>query len=248
MFSPFIGIKRLEVMQNYTIIWDFDGTILPLDPFDSEQSLLILRMNQTEKPFGWLKKRYARAIIYADRREWLRNSFKKSYIRLLKGTPASTLDEVCGDLAEKISTADRNVYRTLKAAGYDMIVLSCGTADLSERVLKVAGLKDCFSLIEGNRFQFDADRIAGMQLRLPNPDDKLAMMPKLNLSPDQTVVVGDGYTDLPLLKWSAIPVMIDRSGQKKKRFTSHKFYFISSISEIVELIAETATHAKRVDE
>ncbi len=235
-------------MQNYTIIWDFDGTILPLDPFDSEQSLLILRMNQTEKPFGWLKKRYARAIIYADRREWLRNSFKKSYIRLLKGTPASTLDEVCGDLAEKISTADRNVYRTLKAAGYDMIVLSCGTAGLSERVLTLAGLFDCFSRIEGNRFRFIEDQIAGMDFHCPDPDDKLKRVQTLKLSPQQTIVVGDGYTDLPLLKWSAIPVMIDRTGMKKKRFTSHNFYFISSIPEIMNLIKETATNAKRADE
>ena len=38
----------------------------------------------------------------------------------------------------------------------DMIVLSCGTVDLSERILRFAGIEDCFGLIEGNRFQFDA--------------------------------------------------------------------------------------------
>ena len=122
-----------------------------------------------------------------------------------------------------------------------MMVLSCGTADLSERVLTFAGLFDCFSQIEGNRFQFDADRIVGMQLRLPNPEDKLTMIKKLNLSPDRTIVVGDGYTDLPLLNWASIPVIVDRSGQKKKRFTSHNFYFISSIPEIMNIIEENLT-------
>jgi len=107
-----------------------------------------------------------------------------------------------------------------------MMVLSCGTADLSERVLRFAGLFDCFSRIEGNRFQFDADRIVGMQLRLPNPEDKLIMIKRLNLPPDRTIVVGDGYTDLPLLNWASIPVIIDRSGKKKKQFTSRNFYFI----------------------
>jgi phosphoserine phosphatase len=110
-----------------------------------------------------------------------------------------------------------------------MMVLSCGTVDLSERVLKFAGLSDCFNRIAGNRFRFDADRIVGMQLRLPNPEDKLAMIKKLNLSADHTIVIGDGYTDLPLLNWASIPVIIDRSGKKKKQFTSHHFYFISSI-------------------
>ena len=224
-----------------TIIWDFDGTILPLAPYDSEQSLLLHRMNQPEQSFGLLKKAFVRAIICADRRERFRKTFKRSYIRLLKGTPSSALDAVSRNLAQKISTQDRNVFRQLKADGYGMMVLSCGTADLSERVLKFAGLSDCFSRIEGNRFQFDADRIVGMQLRLPNPADKLALIKKLNLSPDKTIVVGDGYTDLPLLKWSSIPVVMDRSGRKKKEFASHHFYFISSTAQIMNLIEENVS-------
>jgi phosphoserine phosphatase len=106
-------------------------------------------------------------------------------------------------------------------------------------ILKYAGIEDCFGLIEGNRFQFDEDRIVGMHLRLPDPDDKLTMMNKLNLSPERTIVVGDGYTDLPLLNWSSIPVIIDRTGKKKKEFTSNNFHFITSIPEITNIIQET---------
>jgi phosphoserine phosphatase len=217
-------------MGKFTIIWDFDGTILPLAPFDSEQSLLQYRMNQRAAPFDWLKKAYVKAIVYADRRERLRRVFKKSYIRLLKGTPSKVLDEVSRDLAEKIPTADRNVFRQLKTDGYDMLVLSCGTADLSERVLRYAGLFDCYSRIAGNRFQFDADRIMGMQLQLPNPQDKLNLIKQLNLSPHKTMVVGDGYTDLPLLNWASVPVVIDRSGKKKKTIylPSLLFYILKS--------------------
>jgi phosphoserine phosphatase len=223
-------------MKKFTIIWDFDGTILPSTPFDSEQSLLMYRMNQPDKPFGWFKKGYTKAIIYADQRERLRKTFKRLYIQLLKGTTSSTLDEVCRSLAEKLSTPDRLTLKKLKNDGYRMIVLSCGSVDLSERILRFAGIEDCFDLIEGNRFQFDEDRIAGMHLRLPDPDDKLAMMNKLNLSPERTIVVGDGYTDLPLLNWSSIPVMIDRTGKKKKGFTSNNFHFITSTPEIMNII------------
>jgi phosphoserine phosphatase len=108
-------------------------------------------------------------------------------------------------------------------------------------MLKFAGIEDCFGVIEGNRFQFDGDRIVGMHLRLPDPGDKLTMMNKLNLSPQRTIVVGDGYTDLPLLNWSSIPVMIDRTGKKKKGFTSYNFHFITSIPEIMNIIKETVT-------
>jgi phosphoserine phosphatase len=225
-------------MSASTIIWDFDGTILPLAPYDSEQSLLIHRMFQAEKPLGWFKKRYARAVIYADRREWFRQTFKKSYIQLLRGTPSSALDAVCRQLADKISPADRQVLRKLKSEGHEMMVLSCGTADLSERILKFAELIDCFCLIEGNRFQVAQERIAGMHLRLAEPKDKLALAKRLNLSPRHTIVVGDGYTDLPLLKWSSVPVMIDRTGKKKKEFASHNFYFITSIPEIINIVRQ----------
>ncbi len=223
-------------MKKISIVWDFDGTILPLKPYDSEQSLLMHVMNQTRKSFGCLKKAYTKAIIYADQHERLRRTFKTSYIRLLKGTPSGVIDEVCRKLAEKISTVDRQVYRQLKADGYQMMVLSCGTADLSERVLKFAGLENCFNLIEGNRFQFDKNRITGMQLRLPDPEDKLHMMSVLKLSPDRTMVIGDGYTDLPLLNWSAMPVLIDRSGKKKKTFSAFDFYFITAIPQIQSVI------------
>ncbi len=117
-----------------------------------------------------------------------------------------------------------------------MMVLSCGTANLSERVLKFAGLEDCFNLIEGNRFKFHKNRITGMQLRLAHPKDKLHMMSVLNLSPDRTMVIGDGYTDLPLLNWSAMPVLVDRSGKKKKTFSAHDFYFITAIPQIRSVI------------
>ena len=228
-------------MKKLTIVWDFDGTILPHEPFDSEQSLLINVMNRPQKPFGWLKKAFTKTIVFADQRERLRRTFKMFYIRLLKGTPSAELDEVCRHLAEKISAADRNVLRQLKEDGHNMMVLSCGTADLSERVLRFAGLLDCFSLIEGNRFRFAGDRIAGMELRLPDPADKLLMMQQLNLSPDLTMVVGDGYTDLPLLDWSTMPVVMDRSGKKKKYFSDRNFYFISSIPEITNIIDKTQT-------
>ena len=155
---------------------------------------------------------------------------------MLKGTPNSVLDEVCCQLAHKISSADRRAIRTLNDDGYDMIVLSCGTADLSERVLKSAELYDCFRLIDGNRFRFDKDHIQGMDLRLPNPDDKLNMMHRLKLPPDRTIVVGDGYTDLPLLNWTSIPVVIDRTGRKKKQFAFNRFCFITSIPELTDLL------------
>jgi phosphoserine phosphatase len=52
--------------------------------------------------------------------------------------------------------------------------------------------------------------------------------------------VGDGYTDLPLLKWSSIPVVVDRTGKENKEFVSHNFYFIPSVPGIMDIVKTTA--------
>ncbi len=50
------------------IVWDYDGTILPFVPFDSEQYLLdFLNRNSSSIPF--YKKLVSKAAIYADNRE-----------------------------------------------------------------------------------------------------------------------------------------------------------------------------------
>jgi len=61
-------------MKNYTIIWDFDGTILPSDPYDSEQTLLLYKLNAPEEKTSLVKSIVAKAVIYADKREWLGKS------------------------------------------------------------------------------------------------------------------------------------------------------------------------------
>ena len=223
-------------MRQHTIIWDFDGTILPTEPYDSEQSLLIHKLNEQKKEISLFKRWVAQAIIYADMKEWIGKYFKKYYIWVLKGTHTDTLDEVAKHLAEKISEKDRQTFFRLKANGHYMMIISCGTLDLSERILKVAGVDKCFELIEGNRFQIENNKIVGMDMFVPAPEDKLKLISAQGVFPEQSVVVGDGYTDLPLLDRAGLPVMIDRTGEKKDQFANKGYCFISSICEIMELI------------
>ena len=63
-------------MRQHTIIWDFDGTILPTEPYDSEQSLLIHKLNEQKKEISLFKRWVAQAIIYADMKEWIGKYFK----------------------------------------------------------------------------------------------------------------------------------------------------------------------------
>jgi len=63
-------------MKKYTIIWDFDGTILPSDPYDSEQETVIYILNQMSKRIHPVRRLFANAMIYADMKKMLRRRFK----------------------------------------------------------------------------------------------------------------------------------------------------------------------------
>ena len=223
-------------MKLHTIIWDFDGTILPSTPYDSEQTLLRYILKESSERVSFLKRIIAKAVIYADMKEWLGASFKKYYIWILKGTRIESLDRVAKNLVLRVSIADRKTFLRLKRDGHHMMVLSCGTLDLIERTLQLAEISGCFDRIYGNRFRFLNNRILSMDLNVLKPKDKLTLVGDQGISPEQTIVVGDGYTDIPLLAWAKIPVVIDRTGKKRKKYNHMEYYFISSIPELFDLV------------
>jgi phosphoserine phosphatase len=120
-----------------------------------------------------------------------------------------------------------------------MMVLSCGTADLSERTLTYAELGECFEIIAGNRFKISRGLINGMTLHVPNPVDKVKWLKHKGISADETIAVGDGYTDIPLLDWAKISVLVDRTGKKQKKYAHKNYHFVHSLSEILNIVANS---------
>jgi phosphoserine phosphatase len=224
-------------MKKNTMVWDFDGTLLPIDPYDSEQSLLVYQMQQTTGKFSFHEKLAARSIIYADKKEWLPGKyFKWPYARLLKGTPVHALDRVAEGLAQKISAIDRSSIRELAGCGYDMLVVSCGTADLIQRVLEFAGIAHNFSHILANCFIFKNNRIDGMRYSILTPEDKLAALATRHIRPEACIAVGDGYTDIPLLDKASVPILMDPTGGKHRLVKAKGYHTIASIPELIPLL------------
>jgi len=108
-------------MQTDTIIWDFDGTLLPLAPYDSEQTLMLYKLDETAPRPPVFVRAIARLLIGADRRQILRKTLKRFYIRLMKGTPAAVTDHVGERLSDKISLKDRQTISRLKSENYRFI-------------------------------------------------------------------------------------------------------------------------------
>jgi len=223
-------------MKTTTIIWDFDGTLLPLTPYDSEQALMRFKLDDIDSRPPWIIRAVAWILILADRRQMLRKTFKQFYIQLMKGTPAAVMDQVGQRLSDSIPAEDRQAIARLKSLDYRMFVLSCGTADLSERTLQCAGLEGCFETIAGNRFKINNGLINGMTLHVPNPVDKVKWVKKMGLSSANTIAVGDGYTDIPLLDWAEKSVLVDRNGNKRTKYKHKDYRFISSTPEIFKVL------------
>ena len=229
-------------MKPSMIIWDFDGTLVPNDPYDSEQTLLLYKLNEGGEKLPFFIRALALTLLYADQKEHLRKVFKRFYIRFMTGTAMDIFDPVCTRLAAKISEADRQALMQLANQGYRMIVLSCGTANLCENTLQKAGLAGCFESIAGNRFESENGKISTMTLYIPNPEDKVRYLVKRKIEPGRCMAVGDGYTDIPMLDWAKISVLIDRTGRKQIKYAHKNYRFVRSLPEILDIEQDRITH------
>jgi phosphoserine phosphatase len=224
----------MKVRRRFTIVYDFDGTLLPLEPWDSEQELLLSRL-QAVHPVFW-RRWYGRLVVEADRRGWLLRSFKRRYLGLLRGTPEAFVKQVAARLAGRISAKEREALLVLKSRGHRLLVVSCGTADLSEGILARCGLLPCFEAVLANRFVFREGRIAGMRLQVPSGRAKLEIVESLGIDPAGAVAVGDGGSDLPLWQWSAVPVVIERSGRAPAGRWPQTCRVVASCAAVLDIV------------
>ena len=222
--------------RTYTIVWDFDGTLIPNDPCDSEQTLMMYKLYEAGEKISIFTQVLARILIYADQKEHLRKLFKRFYIRFMTGSRTDIFDPIGTRLAAKIPQADRRALMQLANVGHRMIVLSCGTVNLSEITLQIAGLGGCFDIFAGNRFESENGKISAMTLHIPNPEDKVRFLAGQKIDPARCLAVGDGYTDIPMLDWAKISVLIDRTGRKQIKYADKNYHFVRSLPEILGIV------------
>ena len=222
----------------FDVVWDFDGTLLP---YDSEQALLRSLLRHPWR-VGPHKALLAQALAWADRRNLMERSFKRWYVRCLRGLPAEALDALACRVAGDISDADRRAIAEIRALGARMFVVSCGTGDLSQRILQAAGVAEAFLAIEANWFTFWGDRIEGMDLSIHLPADKLAAARGLGVSLPHAVMVGDGVTDLPLLEEAAYPVLLDRAGRREALIRESGYIGAANLPEVARLLSNMVSN------
>ncbi|MDX9802004.1 MAG: haloacid dehalogenase-like hydrolase [Spirochaetia bacterium] len=129
-----------------------------------------------------------------------------------------------------------DLFAELSEKGFPMSIISCGSWDLCHPPLEKRKAASFFSKIISNYFTYDGNRISGMTYHVRKGEDKITHANVLGYDPGKTIVIGDGYTDLPLLDWCSFPVLIDPDGKMKNRFPGKKYNYIKSVPELTKLL------------
>jgi phosphoserine phosphatase len=163
------------------VVFDFDGTLYPFRPYDSEQTL-VLSHAKTKGPLFRLR---ARLFVRADQRGAFNNpQFYKRYEKMIRD-----VDPV---LLEKIA---------------DLAILSLGTENLAELFLEELGLRDEFFLIKAKRIHWKKNK-AYLQVNIGEAEGKRANLEALRETYENIVAIGDGPTDIPMLRAADLGLLL----------------------------------------
>lgn len=127
-------------------------------------------------------------------------------VSLLEGLSIEVIDQVYSERVQLMPGA-RILVKTMRGWGARTALVSGGFVPFAERVADVLGFEE----IVANRLEVRGGRLTGKVLDpITGPDVKLMTLQRLmrqhDLSPDETLAVGDGANDLPMIKAAGLGV------------------------------------------
>jgi phosphoserine phosphatase len=127
-------------------------------------------------------------------------------VALLEGLPVEVFEEIFRERVRLMPGA-RTLVRTMRSWGARAALVSGGFAPFVERVRDAIG----FDLAQANRLETLNGRLTGRLLGpIRSPKSKLALLRQLTrvfrLQPGETLAVGDGANDLPMLHAAGLGV------------------------------------------
>lgn len=127
-------------------------------------------------------------------------------VRLLEGLSVSVIDQVYNERVRPMPGA-RILVQTMRGWGANTALVSGGFLPFAERVAAALGFEEAVA----NQLETRDGRLTGRVLDpIIGPDAKLTTLQRLmrqhDLSPNQTLAVGDGANDLPMIKAAGLGV------------------------------------------
>ena len=178
------------------IAFDFDGTLS-----DSEMTVLLGEREGVADEMASITERAMNDEI----------SYAKSLrerAALLEGLEEELAEEAYGEVTLRPGAAD--VVRRLDDYGHHVAILTGGCERGVERALEKAGVGDAVDTIVSNRLPVTGGRLTGGvegSLIEGTKDEALeSLAADLDVKLSQTVAVGDGANDLPMLEVAGLAV------------------------------------------
>ena len=198
-FAPGLVIQHfappLQLRSFKAIAFDMDSTLISIECID-----------EIADAVG--KKTEVAAITEAAMRGEI-TDFKDSLRRrvaLLKGVPAEALQEVY-DQRLKINPGAPELINAAKAAGLQTLLVSGGFTFFADRVKARLGMHEAHS----NTLEIEGGLLTGQVLGdIVDGEAKkqhlLALCARIGCDPKQSIAVGDGANDLPMMGVSGLSV------------------------------------------
>jgi phosphoserine phosphatase len=157
--------------------------------------------------YAGLKDRVAAITERAMRGEIAFEPALRERVALLKGLPATVIDEVIAERIRPTSGA-RTLVATMRAKDAYTCIVSGGFTAFTSRVAAMIGFDEQHAntlLIDsaGRLTGTVAEPVLGRDAKL---DTLVALRERLQLTPDATLAVGDGANDIPMVKAAGLGI------------------------------------------
>ncbi len=204
--------------KKYLIAFDFDGTLYPLVPYDSEQRLVL----STAKGRGHLNRVRAKRMVLKDRQGRMGlGEFNQRYHDLLGGCTPSHIEKVAKDISSLVDPKQFTLLKDLSEKA-DLAILSCGTENIIHAFLSLHKIDHHFFQVSGKSLIFNKDSKPDILCTIGNPEEKRAVFANLKKEYTHTIAIGDGPTDIPMLQEADLGLIIDwNKGEAKYSFATY---------------------------
>jgi phosphoserine phosphatase len=189
-----VGVVPAERRRKRLLVSDMDSTMITVECIDELADYLGVR-----------------AEVSAITRRAMNGELDfvaalQARVALLEGLPVEVFDQVFRERVRLMPGA-RTLVRTMRSWGARAALVSGGFAPFVDRVREAIG----FDLAQANRLETLNGRLTGRLLGpIRSPKSKLALLRQLTrvfrLQPGETLAVGDGANDVPMLRAAGLGV------------------------------------------
>lgn len=223
--------------KKHLVAFDFDGTLYPLVPYDSEQRLVL----SNAKGRGHLNRLRAKRMVQKDSEGRMDlGEFNRRYYDLLGGCTPDLVQEVAEDLFALVDPAQFALMEAL-AKKADLVILSCGTENIIHSFLTLHKIEHLFVQVSGKELHFTNSVKPDISVTIGSPQEKREVFVDLKSKYDLSIAVGDGPTDIPMLEEANLGLIIDWSGEKGR-------YPFETFSDLDSTLIRCLAYLDKVEE